>query len=331
MKLIIPLTKEEELNEYYDQKLDVFWQKGEFNEFIGVDNAHIKFAKFTKGTNTQTILISPGRSESYLKYKELCFDLCRQNYNVFIIEHRGQGLSSRLLSNKRKGYVKSFDDYVEDLNTLIEKHIKLKPHLLAHSMGGAIGIMFMIKYPHKLASAALCAPLININSGFIPTWLGKSFIKLINSYDKCFNLEPNYFLGQKKYKLKPFETNKQSQSAKRYQRYINLYTELPYIQLGGVTTHWLNEALKIKEYIFNNIDKLATPITIIQSGSEAIVDNNAQEKLCEAINKQQPKACPMPKPFVIQGAFHELLFERDEYRDKTITHALQWFDDHKLN
>lgn len=330
MTLITALTKENQLNDEYESALVSFWQQGEFKEFTGVDNTCIKYAQFINDANTQTILILPGRGESYLKYKELCFDLCNQHYNVFIIDHRGQGLSTRLLSDKRKGYVKSFDDYVEDLNTLIDTHIKLKPHLLGHSMGSTIGLLFMLKYPHKIASAALCAPLISINSGFVPMWVGRIFIKLLHIYDKLFNLEPGYFLGQKKYKLKTFEKNTQSQSKKRYQRYVDLYSRQFDLQLGGVTTHWLNEVLKIERFLYNNIDKLLTPITIIQAGNESIVDNNAQKKLCQLLHKKN-KSSICCEPYIIEGAFHELLFEKDEYRNKTILHALQWFAKHSVN
>lgn len=327
MTLTKALTQENQLNNEYENTLDFFWQQGEFKTFIGVDNADIQFAKFVQSANTKTIIISPGRGESYLKYKELCFDLYNQNYNIFIIDHRGQGLSTRLLSDNKKGYVKSFDDYVEDLNTLIEDHIKLKPYLLGHSMGSTIALLFMLKYPQKLTAAALCSPLININSGITPMWLAKAFIKLVNTYDKLCHFESDYFLGQRKYKLKTFAENKQSQSRKRYQRYVDLYTQQPALQIGGVTTHWLNEVLKTEKLLFKHINKLVTPVTIIQAGNEVIVDNNAQNKLC-ALIKQNTKSSAHSEPLVIEGAFHELLFEKDEYRNKTILHILQWFDQH---
>ncbi|WP_370661027.1 serine aminopeptidase domain-containing protein [Psychrosphaera algicola] len=50
----------------------------------------------------------------------MAYDIVNQGYHVFIIDHQGQGLSSRILRNSHKGYVQNFDDYIIDLNTFVE-------------------------------------------------------------------------------------------------------------------------------------------------------------------------------------------------------------------
>ena len=148
-----------------------FWQQGLFNSFEGVKCVDIHYAVFTqKNSNSPALIIVPGRSESYLKYQELAFNFYQQGYNVFIIDHRGQGLSGRLLKNPNKGYVEDFQDYVDDLHYFIEsvvvKHCAAKPFLLAHSMGGAIAARFMQDSPDAIKAAVISSPMLGFNSRF---------------------------------------------------------------------------------------------------------------------------------------------------------------------
>lgn len=110
----------------------------------------------------RAILLVNGRVEGYLKYQELAWDLWRQGYSLYLIDHRGQGLSDRLLADKEKGYVADFDDYVLDLKQfhddviLADKPAKL--FLLAHSMGGAISARYLERWPDDIKAAVLSSP-----------------------------------------------------------------------------------------------------------------------------------------------------------------------------
>ena len=96
------------------------WEQGDFSFFSGVDQIRINYATFIHHEIKASIVLVTGRTESYLKYQELAFDLHQQGYNIFIIDHRGQGLSERLLKDNQKGYVKNFDDYAHDLKQFID-------------------------------------------------------------------------------------------------------------------------------------------------------------------------------------------------------------------
>ena len=41
------------------------------------------------------LVISPGQGEPALKYAELVYDLKDTGYDIFVIDHRGQGASDR--------------------------------------------------------------------------------------------------------------------------------------------------------------------------------------------------------------------------------------------
>ncbi|HEV8689846.1 MAG TPA: alpha/beta fold hydrolase, partial [Ideonella sp.] len=116
-------------------------------------------------------MISNGRTETYLKYKELAFDLARARYSVYIHDHRGQGMSPRLFTDADahdKGHVERFDDYVEDLHAFVGQVVRPEQpgrlFLLAHSMGGGIAARYLQKYPDTFTAAALSSPMLEPNA-----------------------------------------------------------------------------------------------------------------------------------------------------------------------
>ena len=91
-----------------------------------------------------TIAILPGRAEFIEKYFEVIGELLSRNFDVAILDWRGQGFSGRLAGNPRKGHIGNFRAYERDLDALVEQ--VLQPHCrppwfaLGHSMGAAIAL-----------------------------------------------------------------------------------------------------------------------------------------------------------------------------------------------
>ena len=316
-------------------KLNKLWQSGSFSQFNGVNNIMIKYARFCNKKHTKCLVISSGRSESYLKYEELITELFHQGFDIFILDHRGQGLSERMLKNTHKGYVEHFNDYAEDLNTfitsIVEPHCLTKQkaiYLLAHSMGSTIALRYFQLYKHPIKAAVLSSPMITFNQGVLPLWLTKIIIKSAQFINQTLSKTPWYFIGQGDYCAKAFEENLLTHSTSRYQKFITLYQQKPQIQLGGVTIKWLSESLKARDAIFTHLAKLTLPIQVIQSGADKVVDNKAQDDFCQQLHQLNPTSCPNGKPVIINQAKHELFIEADDYRNKTIKAALNWFAQH---
>lgn len=310
------------------------WQKGTFSTFKGVNDVRINYAAFTDEANEQCIVLVPGRTEGYLKYQELAYDLTRNGYNLFIIDHRGQGISQRMLSNPHKGYVDTFDHYVDDLDYFIDNHVTpncgagKKPYLLAHSMGGNISALYLAKHSDKIQAAVLASPMIGINGGGLPLWLAKSIINTRVWWDGVRDNESSYFIGQGDYSNYPFEENALTQSKARFEFFKSIYDSTDEIQLGGVTNAWLQQAIIARATIFDTLDKITTPLTVLQSGADTVVNNDDQLSFCQQLHEAQPQSCPKGSPQIFADAKHELFFEIDEIRNPAINSTLAWFDKH---
>tara|TARA_R110001583_G_scaffold52120_9_gene162120 strand:+ start:968 stop:1978 length:1011 start_codon:yes stop_codon:yes gene_type:complete len=313
-----------------------FWQSIHQASFTTVDQVDIAYVTNFTRPDKPYLAIVPGRSESYLKYQELAFDLDALGYDCVIIDHRGQGLSMRLTANRLQGYVECFDHYARDLHQLLSQVLPVtypqhqqNSFMLAHSMGGAIALRYLQIYPNNIKALSLSSPMIAIASNGLPTWLAKFLVTTGTIINNCLSNTPWYFLGQSDSNLSSFDENRLMHSQPRFQRFRDLYHQRPELKLGGVTFHWLQQAMKNTDKLFIDLKKLSLPIQLMQAEKECIIANNAQNNFCLQLNKLKPSYYPEVKPIVVSGAYHELFFEIDQYRDIAINNAIAWFAQHQ--
>ncbi len=73
-------------------------------------------------------MISSGRTEAAIKYKELILDLYKNGYSVYIHDHRGQGQSGRMTEDPQMGYIENFQYYIDDMKYFHDAYVKPKDH-----------------------------------------------------------------------------------------------------------------------------------------------------------------------------------------------------------
>jgi lysophospholipase len=297
-----------------------FVQQAETGHFAGRDDVQIAYARVLPKDYQRVIVIVSGRSESYIKYKELCFDLVQQGYGVCIMDHRGQGLSQRLSPHHQHGHVDDFAEYVDDLYIFMQTLVpqdKGKPCLLCHSMGGAIGLLFALRYPDAIAKMAFTAPMFGLKVP-VPMWLAHVLLNVGLSWSKLRH-RPHYFLGQSDFADVPFAENKLTQSKVRYQRFKHTQSAMPQTQLGGVTVQWVRAANQALEYLAEHAYQCRIPCLCLSSGAEQVVDNAQQRFVVNQL--------PSGKWQSIADAQHEILFEVDDIRNPAICSIIDFFAD----
>ncbi len=304
------LTAENHLAEAFANRINPFW-KGEVTrgEFIGKHQIKVHYA-WCQPENAHThVVISSGRIESLLKYKELMFDFCNNGFAVYILDHRGQGLSDRMTSDPQHGYVADFNDYVDDLllfcDEIVAEQTSAPLHLLCHSMGGAIGTLALLQAPKRFASAVLCSPMFGVRPA-LPNWLAKSLIYISLKLQKLRNRESGYFFGQTSYLAYPYTINTLTHSEIRYRLFRELYDDMRDIQLGGVTTQWLRAAIEAMDTIELRASEIETPILLFSASGDKIIDNRRQLAVAEKFKNADVRK--------VAEAYHELFAESDQFR-----------------
>ncbi|MCV2884393.1 alpha/beta fold hydrolase [Aestuariibacter sp. AA17] len=323
MEMLAPIADkmtEDEIIERYDNIIQPFWlETVKTGMFVGLREAEIHYAYVTHPAARGAVAISSGRIESLIKYKEVVYDLYQAGYSVFIHDHRGQGLSSRLTTNPHQGYVDSFKDYVDDFNVFYERVISpnttIKPMLLCHSMGSAIGALYLLAHPQNFSRVVFCAPMFGIRPA-LPHWVAKTLIRSHLTLNKMLSSDPWYFWGQGDYQEHDFVTNVLTHSESRYCIFRDEYRENPNVFLGGVTGIWLREAVHAMNAVKRDAHRLKLPVLLLQAGADKVVDNRAQLQVANSLPH-----CQLVK---VENARHEILMESEQYRAPTLKRILSF-------
>ncbi|MFK5879854.1 MAG: alpha/beta fold hydrolase [Flavobacteriaceae bacterium] len=300
----------------YSQKIDTFYDNGLAGNFIGKDSVSIYYKIFEQSHTDKAILISSGRTEAAIKYKELIFDLFNNGYSVYIHDHRGQGQSGRMVTDRDMGYVSNFQFYIDDMKHFYDNYLKPKKHkkiyLLTHSMGGAVGMTYLEQYPKDFNAAAFSSPMLGLTLGICTT------VELLEGE------EPEYVLGASKYDdtKADFEGNTLTGSKVRFDRMIDVFAKEPEARLGGATYKWVNESCLQFDIMFENIDKIETPFILFSAENEQIVATSAHQEFMDEA-KVLEKNC---QAYVVKNAQHELFIEKDIQRIETINSTLNFFN-----
>ena len=301
------------------KKINSFYASGVEGIFVGEKNIGIYYKYFlqdSRNSEKGAIVISSGRTEAAVKYKELIYDLYKNGYSIYIHDHRGQGLSDRMIPNRDMGYIDNFQNYVKDLkqfyNSIIKRNNHKKYYLLAHSMGGAIGMLYLEQYPNDFNAAAFSSPMLGLS---FPTCLVIDFLT---------NDKPEYAMGHTDYinGIESFEKNTITNSEIRYNRMLKVYEENPKARLGGATYEWVNKSCKAFDEIFENYKNVKTPLILFSGGEEMIVDPSAHNKFIDMLSENGNNA----KGYFVENAKHELFIAQDEARISVITKTIEFFN-----
>ncbi len=316
-----PYTQESEYEQAMNQAVSQFWQSREHGKQPSYDGTLLYWCRFTSPQHTKALLILNGRVETVSKYQELFYDLFRLGYNIYSYDHRGQGLSGHLVTGSDIGHVEHFDDYVADLHHMCDFFaFSAGPpcYLLAHSMGGAIGMRYLQQHPdHPFKAFANSAPMLGLP---VPAHLKPIAIPYTYWLSKK-SRGPDYAPGYGPYLAKPFENNPLSHCEVRYQWFRQLYKQQPELQTGGPSANWVCQSLLAVKRIYRDAAKITLPLLILQAGNDQIVDNNAAIRFIHRVKKHNRNAVLMP----VAKANHELLFEQDAYRNEALDAISEFF------
>ena len=253
-----------------------------------------------------TILLQQGHNEFIEKYYETIQEFLDRGFCVICFDWRGQGISDRMIKDKRKQYLNDFKIYDSDLSFIIRNIIK--PNLpepligIGHSMGGCIMLSSLEKHDNDFDAMILSAPML----GFKNEKLLRPIIKLSSflrkDHDFLIGSKPNYGLET------PFDENELTTDPLRYKRTQELVRLLPEIRLWGITNIWARAALKRLIYLRKSkfIENLNTKLLIINSLEDKVVDPIKISQMSKRIKN--------PDILELNQCKHEIFMEKDQKR-----------------
>jgi lysophospholipase len=242
-----------------------------------VDGVKLRTARWTPaGEPRGTVAVFGGRTEFIEKYAEIAQDLLDRGFAVATVDWRGQGGSERQLRNPMKGHIDDFSLYQRDL---------------AAFTAGVLG-PFCPKPWFALAKPALLRALAEALDAL---GLGGIFAPGGNS---------------KPTGLSPFEGNPLTSDPERFFRTRSVLVAQPSLGLGWPTVGWVHAAFRLQRE-FENPDlprEITTPTLVLAAGADRVVDTPATERFVTRMRAGNL--------IVIEGARHEILMERDHFRNQ---------------
>ena len=289
--------------------------------FMGEKNIKIYYKSYEVKHSKGVIVISHGFCENSEKYKELIKIFNKDFYSVYIIDHRGHGKSGRIGIDNSQINVENFNYYVKDLKTFLDSIVipnlnDRKLYLYSHSMGGAIGTLFLEKYNNYFDKAILNCPMMEIDTGKYP----KIFSKIISKVFCIIGMGNKYLFGQGPFNGKPDSKKVTTSSQKRYDSYFNKQLEHKELQTSGGSFNWLNQSFKgVKELLKSeNIANIKADLLLFQAGKDRFVKPEGHNKFLSLA-----KNCEFIK---FEDAKHEIYMEKDEIFNIYIEKVLQFYN-----
>lgn len=299
------LLGEEDFVEKMKTEVRPYLEQFRENGFMKSDDGkRIHFAKYIQKEPLGNVVISHGFSEFEEKYEEQVYVFLKQGFNVYFVEHRGHGYSDRSTQDEEIVHVDNFEQYVDDLHKFVHEIVPDRNrYLFAHSMGGAIGIRYLEKYPEDFYKAVLSAPMCDMLLGSYPRWS----VKLITGFMCLIGNKAHYSLGQSGFKGPTFEKSSNLSRA-RYMYYYGKRVDNTHYRTGGGSYGWVRAALKASDKLMKKrqIKKINCPILILQAELDHLVDIKAQDKFLE-----RAKTARMIR---VKGAKHEIFNGYPEHR-----------------
>ncbi|VFS89100.1 lysophospholipase L2 [Raoultella terrigena] len=190
-------------------------------------------------------------------------------------------------------------------------------------MGGAIATLFLQRHQQHCDAIALCAPMFGIVMRF-PDWMVRHILDWAEGYQR---IREEYAIGTGRWRALPFSVNVLTHSRQRYRRNLRFYADEPQLRVGGPTYHWVREGILAGEEALAGVEKDITPTLLLQAEEERVVDNRMHERYCE-LRAAAGHPCEGNKPLVIEGAYHEILFEKDAMRSVALNAIVDFFTRH---
>ena len=283
------------------------------------DEVRIRLGFWPKEGARGTVVMFPGRTEYIEKWARVAADLGRAGFAAAAIDWRGQGLSDRLGRDALQHHVGAFLDYQRDIAELLA-FLKAQGapepyHLLAHSMGGGIGLRALVE-GWRPAGAVFSAPMWGIHLTPVQVLMSHTLPSLAVRVGRGMAYVPgaeriSHILAT------TWAENKLTNDADHYEWFVRQLEAHPELQLAAPSFQWFGQAM-------GELQKLSraalpeVPALVFLGDGEAIVSSAAIRRTVA----RWPGAALVELP----GAKHEIFMEVTETRARAIAAAVAHWD-----
>jgi lysophospholipase len=273
------------------------------------DGAKLRWGHLPVEEPRAECVVVGGFSECIEKYFETVADLAARGLSVWILDWRGQGGSERPRRWPSRPRPRHFDRDASELALLARTLPALgRPRLLiAQSMGGAIGLLCLSRYPGLFDGAVLSAPMLGIRTVGLPP----AVVRCISGAMRIGGLGLCFVPGAGRWRPERIpspERSRTSTDPDRCRLQYSWFLADAALRHDEPTWGWLDGALRLTARIGKKefLAAIDTPILLASAGRETFVQPEAHRRAARLL----PDCTLLDFP----NSKHEPFLERDEIR-----------------
>ncbi len=269
------------------------------------DGHRVRLGAWPRAEAKGTVLIFPGRTEFIEKYDICAAQLAERGFASMAIDWRGQGLADRLLDNPLIGHVAQFTDYQKDVDALVRAARTLEMprpfFLIAHSMGGAIGLRATME-GLSVQATAFTGPMwgIKLAPHLRPVaWVLSHVMPFVGRGD---GLPPGTKI-EHHVLTDSFEGNLLTRDREQFDGMRKQLQAHPELALGGPSFVWLREALRETRHLASRSSPNLPCLTFVGTNERIVELSAIQTRMA---------AWPRGTLELVEDGEHEVLMDSAE-------------------
>ena len=263
-------------------------QKVESGHVTSRDGTRLNYATSLLPEARATLLFVHGYADHVGRYGHVFDWFVERGYSCAGVDLRGHGRSVG-----RRGYINAFDEYIDDLeamvNLLVEKQPDQKLILVGHSMGGLVVLTYLLRHPEGIEGAVLSSPFMGLALRVPPA---KEMLGKLMSH-----VWPSLALA----------SGIASSDLTHDEEIAKAYDTDPLVNKKA-TARWFTEALKAQRSTIGDAGQVQTPTLVLQAGEDRVVDAETTRHLFELLGSTDKEWKSYDR------FFHEIFNETDRTR-----------------
>ena len=226
--------------------------------FSGDKNLKIFYRNLSAEKEKARLVITHGLGEHSGRYGRVINRLVPEGLSIWALDFCGHGRSGG-----KRGHIESFDQYIADIDKLIEIAAEDAPHdtktfLLGHSLGGLIALNYGLQLPDKLNGLIVSSPALAFKVK-VPAFkiiLGKVMSAIWPGLSMANELDPTKISHDRSV--------------------VDAYIHDPLVH-NRVTARWFTEFVSAMAWVHKSVTKMKVPILMQIAGNDFLVDAGVSE------------------------------------------------------
>lgn len=272
----------------------------EQREFHASDGSLQAFTGYRRGGKQRVALIYLHGLEGHAGWgRAFAEKLVERDYDVFALDRRGSGFSSKG-SQKVNGKPVQYEDYVSDIHSFLKplRAYYKSVYVVGYDWGARLALAYGIAYKGQSRGLVLISPRL-MKPGVSLTQKVKSIagMSAVTERDVAAEFDPELHV-----------TNKEIQSALAQDK----------SRLKSLDENFLIQSMRMGEFIKTYIKRISQPVQLFLARSDSLIDD---EKLISLLEKGSQPSLDIQ---YVDNARHALQIEAPERLARDIHHWIRY-------